>query len=311
MSPRANLEMLFRLILTLCIAVGLVGYVSVAGPVDVARADPPPPPPSEAQPVDTSEETSEEPVIDVLPSLPQAPYANASPITRTIHLKSRAFVPSTSNALTVRGLESQASRGQERVHVLVQLDFIPRQAAKEALEARGLKLLAYVPDYAWIASVSVGRATTALQSPGVAWSGELTVEDKLDPAITADRWGEWNRAPDGTVAVYVAMHQDESLDTGRALVAAHGGRVVGEVIGVNLLLVEMDQKDVRALAAADAVQWIEPAAPPLTEANDGIRQQIGVNVVQAAPYSLDGTNIDVLVYDGGRVGAHVDFGTRL
>jgi len=91
----------------------------------------------------------------------------------------------------------------------------------------------------------------------------------------------------------------------------YGGRITGEVVGINLLVVEMPRANIEALAAEDAVQWIEPAAPPLTEANDGSRQQIGVDVVQAGPYSLDGTNIDVLVYDGGRVGAHVDFGTRL
>ena len=59
------------------------------------------------------------------------------------------------------------------------------------------------------------------------------------------------------------------------------------------------------------MQWIEPAAPPLDAANDGIRAQIGVDIVNSAPYNLDGTGIDVLVYDSGSVGDHVDFGARL
>ena len=57
--------------------------------------------------------------------------------------------------------------------------------------------------------------------------------DKLDIAIPADRWGQWNLAPDGTAAVFVALHRDESLGTGRGLVAAAGGRVTGEVVGIN------------------------------------------------------------------------------
>ena len=42
-----------------------------------------------------------------------------------------------------------------------------------------------------------------------------------------------------------------------------------------------------------------------------------MNVLHPAPYnasptySLDGSGIDVLVYDGGQVGDHPDFGTRL
>ena len=69
-----------------------------------------------------------------------------------------------------------------------------------------------------------------------------------------------------------------------------------------MLVLEIPQDNIRALAAEEAVQWIEPAAPPLVEANDGIRDQIGVNTVNAAPYNLNGTGIDVLVYDSGQVG---------
>ncbi|MBN1876145.1 MAG: S8 family serine peptidase [Anaerolineae bacterium] len=36
-----------------------------------------------------------------------------------------------------------------------------------------------------------------------------------------------------------------------------------------------------------------------------------MDTVNAAPYNLDGTGVDVLVYDGGLAGTHTDFGTRL
>ncbi|MEJ5310564.1 MAG: S8 family serine peptidase [Anaerolineae bacterium] len=245
------------------------------------------------------------------PSLP-APEVNKAEgagSTHTIYLKSRQFAPVTSELTALRQVASALARA--RMHVLLQLDFIPRQAAKEALAAEGIELLAYIPDYTWIASVSTAHLAEVAAHPGVTWIGQLQVQDKLDPAIVKEQWGPYNLTPAGVAAVYVALHRDESLETGRALVAQHGGKVVGEVAGIHLLVVEMPRANIEALAADDAVQWVEPAAPPLTEANDGSRQQIGVDVVQAAPYSLDGTNIDVLVYDGGRVGAHVDFGTRL
>lgn len=191
------------------------------------------------------------------------------------------------------------------------MDFIPREAAKAALAARGIELLAYVPDYAWIASVPATNPAAALQLPGVTWAGELAANDKLAPAIVDAAWGSYNLTADGTAAVYVALHKDVSLDDGRKAIISYGGRITGQVTGINLLVAEMPRDNIRALAAADIVQWIEPAAPPLTGANDGSRQQIGVDVLQAAPYNLDGTGLDVLVYDSGQVGAHVDFGTRL
>ena len=248
-----------------------------------------------------------ETLIEATPAGDQAPSNEASP--HTIHLQSRQFRPA---APDVQELDQLKRSDGGRVHLLVQLDFIPRQAAKDALAVEGLELLAYVPDYAWIASADAGDPAGVLELPGVTWAGRLTADDKLDPAIRADQWGSWNASSDGsTVAVYVALHSDEKLETGQALAAAHGGQVTGEVIGINLLMVEMAKENVPALAAEEAVMWIEPAAPPLGEANDGIRVQIGVDTLQTTPYNLDGTGIDVLVYDSGQAGDHVDFGTRL
>ena len=227
---------------------------------------------------------------------------------RQIHLKSRDFAPSAAEALP---LDSVAASDQARAHVLLQLDFIPRQAAKEALAGRGIELLAYVPDYAWIASIPVSDASAVLDGPGVVWLGPLTVEDKLAPSIRADRWAPFNLAPDETAALHVFVHRDETLQTGRELVRAYGGRIAGEVEGIHSLVVEMPKAAVRALAAQEAVQWIEPVGPPLTGTNDGSRPHIRANALNAPPYGLRGSGVDVLVYDTGQAGDHVDFGTRL
>lgn len=236
-----------------------------------------------------------------------APLATP-PDGHLIRLKSRQFLPEPSDAAM---LQEWSARGSERIHLLVQLDYIPRERAKAELLDRGLALLAYVPDYAWIASLPAEDAAAALDWPGVLWIGELAVDDKLSPEIRADRWGEFNLSADGTAAVYLFLHLDEALETGRALATAHGGTVTGEAVGIRMLMVELPKAEVRGLAAEEAVQWVEPAAPPLTGANDGSRAQIGVDTLQAAPYNLDGTNVDILVYDSGQAGDHVDFGSRL
>jgi len=59
-----------------------------------------------------------------------------------------------------------------------------------------------------------------------------------------------------------------------------------------------------SLSSCARCRPVDRSAEPRWRGNDGIRQQIGVNTVQAAPYNLDGTGVDVLVYDGGQVGAH-------
>lgn len=240
--------------------------------------------------------------------IPQPIGPTVPPPPHVIHLKSRDFQPGAADA---RSLQQLARSDRDRLHVLVQLDFIPRDEAKAEYARRGVQLLMYVPDYAWIASVPAKDPSSVLSLPGVTWAGELTVNDKLDPMIQSNEWMSFNLAPDGTAAVYVITHLDEDVATTRSLIAQHGGKVTGEVQGIKMLIVEMPRDNIRALAAEEAVQWIAPAEPMLGEANDGIRAQIGVNTVQAAPYSLDGTGIDVLVYDSGQAGDHVDFGARL
>ena len=93
---------------------------------------------------------------------------------------------------------------------LLQLDFIPRDAVKAELAKRGIRLLAYVPDHAWIASVPAADPSAALAELGVIWLGEFTVDDKLAPAIARNDWANFNLSPDGTVAVYVMLHSDAS-----------------------------------------------------------------------------------------------------
>jgi len=304
-KPRLLLFMIPLLVNILIIAGGLAlapiqAQTGIFG-IAAGRAENPTPPPAEEG---IEESTKEEEQVS-------APPKSAFIITPTVHLKARAFQPSAVNALDSQALQQFADAGQDRVHVLVQLDFIPRQTAKIELAARGLKLLAYVPDYAWIASVSTSDPDASLALPGVAWMGELRVDDKLDPAIRTNQWGSWNLTSEGLVAVNVVLHKDESFKVGRQLAEEYGAQITGEVISINLLVLEMPQNNIHALAAEDAVQWVEAVAPPLTGANDGIRYQIGVNAVNAAPYNLDGTGIDVLVYDSGQAGDHADFGTRL
>ena len=291
--------------------VSIRAHVSPAAPIVAAypimlsiRLKPLDPHPAASEPT-----TSIVPPVPPVPRVPSVPSVPSAPFTPTIHLKSREFQPAAPDRAALQAL---ARTDRDRVHILVQLDFIPREAAKAAYSQQGLQLLAYVPDYAWIASAPATAPAMLVNLPGVTWAGPLTVDDKLDPAIAKGEWGSYNLAPDGTAAVYVVTHLDEDVATTRALVEKHGGKITGEVSGVRALIVEMPRDNIRALAAEEPVQWIEPAEPPLGEANDGIRQQIGVNIVQSAPYSLTGSGVDILIYDSGTVTpTHADFSGRL
>ncbi len=205
-------------------------------------------------------------------------------------------------------------------HFIIQFDGPLGAADRQRVEAAGVQLLGYVGDGAFFASLAPGGLTAPAlgAAPTVQGVGDIDPAWKLDPRILADQVPEWavvglDPLGDDTVAVYVMFHADVALLTdGLAAVEALDGMVRDAVESINALVVEVPLSSLHALAAEDAVQWIEWPLPPMGEVNDSNRAITQADIVQAAPYSLDGSGVTVLVYDGGTARAsHVDFQGRL
>ncbi len=128
-----------------------------------------------------------------------------------------------------------------------------------------------------------------------------------------DGWTAPAGSTDATwIAAYVLFHAEVTAEEGRSLAAQYDLVVRRELRTVNGLVAELPLELVWAFAAEDAVQYLEPALPPLMEISDGNRAITGANIVQAPPYGLNGSGVSVLVYDGGTARAtHLDFQGRL
>jgi uncharacterized repeat protein (TIGR01451 family) len=198
-----------------------------------------------------------------------------------------------------------------RTHVLLQMDHIPTPEERAALAAQGVELQVYVPQQAWIASVSTAELTTVAALPGMRWVGEWGVSDKLSPRLQAGDFPEWTVHETGRVQVIVLLHTDVSLAEGEALAIAHDGIVAGDIDTPRALTVWMMPDNLPGLAAEEGVLWIEESPPPLTPTNDDARRTLGVDVLHAAPYNLDGSGVKIFVFDGGRVDDHLGLSGRL
>ena len=223
-----------------------------------------------------------------------------------ILLKSRRFVPA-------EGISDAAKAKIEsvpgRAHVLIQLESIPTNRRRKMLESRGVKLLSYIPENAWFASIPSDKAGEIAAFTTVRAITEILPEDKLSPHIRAGRFLE-HRVKDGKVDLVVEFFKDVSLEEAELVVEKHNGAVVGRVESLNALVVVIKKEESANLANEEAVMWVEQELP-LEELNDGARAAVGVDIVQGTPpdYELDGTDVDVLVYDGGLVDdTHDDFG---
>ena len=68
-----------------------------------------------------------------------------------ILFKSRRFIPATGITAAAK---AKIEAIPDRAHVLIQLERIPTIRERKELEAKGIKLLSYIPNNAWFASIA-------------------------------------------------------------------------------------------------------------------------------------------------------------
>jgi len=214
-----------------------------------------------------------------------------------------------------------AGFGERRV--LVQLAGPVTPEARQDLGGMGLTIGTYLGNNAFYATLHAGADAKGIQASGLVTAAEsVQTQWKLHSSFTKGR-GTSMLAPNPAwtseigenpmVPVYITFHPDAPMgDFAANLVRKHTGVVVGEMMSVMGIVAEVPLANVPVLAAEDVVQWIEPAAPPMSELNDQVRSVTQADQVQTAPYGLDGTGVKVLVYDGGiSRGTHVDLAGRV
>lgn len=190
-----------------------------------------------------------------------------------------------------------------RIHVLLQMRRPHQPADRKALGRRGIDFGSFVPHGAWIASVPTDRLLEIAGADEVRWMTHWDAGYKLHPRVAAGAWGSWALDPSqpGLVHVFVQLHHDVPLDRVSALAGAHGGAASQPVTGLHGAVVRLPEERIGALAAEEEVLWIEGAPPPLSATNDGVLSATEADVLQAAPYGLDGAGVRLFVYDAGTV----------
>jgi len=228
-----------------------------------------------------------------------------------ISLQSRQFVPQPG---IEHSMKSEGSTIQDHPSRYL-IQFYESLTTDEMVEyeKQGMTFLQYIPDRAWVISSPAIMADKLYKSGKARWIGALSASDKIAPILNdpAIRAFIANNDRD-MLALMIEFYADVSLELARQLVVKHGGTVISETQDVNSLMVLAPTSRWSALAEEDAVAWIEPPLPALTPLNDCLRYRIGADDLQASPYDLDGSGINLLIYDEGTVAVnHPAFTGRL
>jgi hypothetical protein len=218
-------------------------------------------------------------------------------------------------------------------HLIIQFDGPVGAQLREQLRAEGLMLLDYVGDNAYFAALStpIANAAVLASHPELKCVHRLDEQQKVHPDLAPGQVPTWaivppRQTPTGAdipdktepdlgtvVAVYVKLHADVALEPeGVRICRQHGAMIRSLLQTIGGLVVELPLSNVPALAAEDAIEWLEPPLPKMSPVNSENRALVGANVAQAPPYNLTGAGVNVLLYDAGTaLASHVDFGGRL
>jgi len=167
-----------------------------------------------------------------------------------IRLKTRRIDPerteSASQPVRDRGSDAPG-------HFLIQLAAPPSMADVQAIERRGVRVLEYVPDNAFLVS---GRASS-LDGMALRWMGALEIADKISPAISPGT---------GPRTVVAQFHADVDAGAARRAVLEAGAELIDRPdLAPNDLLARATNVEIRAMAAADEIAYVFPASDALRQ----------------------------------------------
>lgn len=150
-----------------------------------------------------------------------------------------------------------AAEGTGRVHLVVQFREEPGETQRQWLERQGAKVLAYVPDQAWLISAPVGLR---LEGAGLAFAGALEMDDKLSALLS------WHQPWEEALAV-VEWQPDVTEDEARLVLASVGaGALENPDVRRGQTLLRARTEQLRELASRDETLYIFPAADELARA---------------------------------------------
>ncbi len=154
------------------------------------------------------------------------------------------------------GLRMTPPAGGDRGTFIVQFDGPIGQADRAFLESLGGRIYSYLPDYAFLVSLTGDAAARVASSARVSWSGFYQPAYKIST--------EPQMRESGRKEMILLLFPDASIDQ-----AAAQARVAGATIfetydnGINRMIrAEIDMAELPQIARIDGVAWIEPRKTP-------------------------------------------------
>ncbi len=192
---------------------------------------------------------------------------------------------------------------------------IPDQNAHRALSERGIQLISYHTNRTYLAYLPAGLSTRQLELFNVQSSRPAQTEDKLSSTLRERQTPEWAQEVEGQIDLAVNFHL-HTLDVEMAnfLAGLHANILEDNHRGGKTKVIRLPEAAVQQLTASSLVAYVDYEQEPMQMLNHEVQLSQRVNIMKSnlsGGFGLSGTGVTVGVGDGGELGDHIDFGTRV
>jgi len=201
-----------------------------------------------------------------------------------------------------------------RHYCFIQFNTIPFQNERESIESSGIKLLDYLPNYTYIASIPVNYDCQTLKEYNIRSISKIEADHKLSSSLLSQSFSDWAINVDGSLSINVKYFKGIDPVAVKSILLDEGIEIIAAHDQANLLTLSIPIDDLINITELPFIMYMEeiphPPVPDDTEARS-LHRVNAVNSAYAAGRHYDGTGVVCGLADDGAIGPHIDYQGRL
>ena len=226
----------------------------------------------------------------------------------TINLHSGKFIPTeNSTSLSKKSATFKKSLFGDVYYVTIQFNELPDQSTKEKLSEAGIQLFDYIPNYAYTSSIPENIELNSLSIFNIRSIFQFTPEQKTVPALLKGEIPAHAIRNLNYVDINVITYNNINAAKINAELAKLDAILLEDAQVFKRFTIRIAKNKLTKLVALPFVQWVEFIDPPNKFENTLGRTLHRVNNLNDGVRNLKGDGINIGIWDGGAIGAHLDF----
>jgi hypothetical protein len=200
-----------------------------------------------------------------------------------------------------------------RFYRFVQFKEIPTSMQQTELANAGIKLLEYIPNKVYVASISTSIDFGRFEELNIRSITPIDYTYKIGERLENKEYPSW--AVEGhSIIVSIQLYQDINPTVSKAALGQIGVTVLESMDHAQIVVAQVLRTEIENLIKSPFVRFVSVVSEPGEPESDAGRQLHRANAIDgdfSGARNYDGTGITFAINDDGHVGPHIDFQGRV